>query len=68
VTSCPPALLASVSGAPRPGRTGMMPPMHDSVTCLVEEHLPLLLRAAGEISADFARLESVPHVTRASTH
>jgi IclR family pca regulon transcriptional regulator len=42
--------------------------MHDSVTCLVEEHLPLLLRAAGEISADFARLESVPHVTRASTH
>jgi IclR family transcriptional regulator, pca regulon regulatory protein len=31
---------------------------------LVEHHLPLLLQAAGEISADFARLESVPHVTR----
>lgn len=31
---------------------------------LVEHHLPLLLHAAGEISADFARLETVPHVTR----
>jgi IclR family pca regulon transcriptional regulator len=30
---------------------------------LVEHHLPLLLHAAGEISADFARLEMVPHVT-----
>jgi IclR family pca regulon transcriptional regulator len=28
---------------------------------LVEEHLPLLLAAAGEISADFARLAAVPH-------
>ncbi len=32
--------------------------------CLIEHHLPLLLQAAGEISADFARLQSVPHVTR----
>jgi IclR family pca regulon transcriptional regulator len=30
---------------------------------LVEEHLPLLLAAAGEISADFARLAAVPHET-----
>lgn len=29
---------------------------------LLGHHLPLLLRTAGEISADFARLESVPHV------
>lgn len=34
------------------------------VELLVEHHLPLLLHAAGEISADFARRESVPHVTR----
>jgi IclR family pca regulon transcriptional regulator len=32
------------------------------VECLLEEHLPLLLHAAGEISADFARLDAVPHV------
>jgi IclR family pca regulon transcriptional regulator len=31
---------------------------------LLDHHLPLLLKAAGEISADFARLEAVPHVTR----
>jgi IclR family pca regulon transcriptional regulator len=31
---------------------------------LVEHHLPLLLHAAGEISADFARLEAVPHIVR----
>jgi IclR family transcriptional regulator, pca regulon regulatory protein len=31
---------------------------------LVHEHLPLLLHAAGEISADFARLDAVPHVVR----
>jgi IclR family transcriptional regulator, pca regulon regulatory protein len=31
---------------------------------LLDHHLPLLLQAAGEISADFARLETVPHVTR----
>ncbi|MBC6462177.1 IclR family transcriptional regulator C-terminal domain-containing protein [Actinomadura sp. HBU206391] len=31
---------------------------------LLEEHLPLLLQTAGEISADFARLATVPHVTR----
>lgn len=30
---------------------------------LVEHHLPLLLQAAGEISADFARLATVPQVT-----
>ncbi|MGW4057053.1 IclR family transcriptional regulator domain-containing protein [Amycolatopsis sp. NPDC004747] len=30
---------------------------------LLDHHLPLLLQAAGEISADFARLDSVPHVT-----
>jgi len=31
---------------------------------LLDHHLPLLLQTAGEISADFARLEAVPHVTR----
>jgi IclR family pca regulon transcriptional regulator len=31
---------------------------------LLGHHLPLLLRAAGEISADFARVAAVPHVTR----
>jgi IclR family pca regulon transcriptional regulator len=31
---------------------------------LLDHHLPLLLHAAGEISADFARVETVPHVTR----
>lgn len=30
---------------------------------LLDEHLPVLLATAGEISADLARLESVPHVT-----
>jgi IclR family pca regulon transcriptional regulator len=35
-----------------------------SVDHLLDHHLPLLLRAAGEISADFARLAAVPHVTR----
>ncbi|HEX6360795.1 IclR family transcriptional regulator domain-containing protein [Actinophytocola sp.] len=31
---------------------------------LLGHHLPLLLKAAGEISADYARLAQVPHVTR----
>jgi IclR family transcriptional regulator, pca regulon regulatory protein len=31
---------------------------------LLGHHLPLLLRAAGDISADYARLADVPHVTR----
>ncbi len=35
-----------------------------SVDQLLGHHLPLLLKAAGEISADFARLATVPHVTR----
>jgi IclR family transcriptional regulator, pca regulon regulatory protein len=35
-----------------------------SVERLLEEHLPLLLQTAGEISADFARLDSVPHLVR----
>ncbi|MGH3762678.1 IclR family transcriptional regulator domain-containing protein [Actinophytocola sp.] len=35
-----------------------------TVEHLVGHHLPLLLKAAGEISADFARLAAVPHVTR----
>jgi IclR family pca regulon transcriptional regulator len=30
---------------------------------LIDYHLPLLLQAAGEISADFARLQSVSHIT-----
>lgn len=30
---------------------------------LLEHHLPLLLQTAGEISADFARLARIPHVT-----
>jgi IclR family transcriptional regulator, pca regulon regulatory protein len=34
-----------------------------SLERLIEHHLPLLLQAAGEISADFARLETAPHVT-----
>lgn len=34
-----------------------------SLETLLEHHLPLLLQAAGEISADFARLATVPHVT-----
>jgi IclR family pca regulon transcriptional regulator len=34
-----------------------------SVDHLVQHHLPLLLRTAGDISADFARLATVPHVT-----
>lgn len=35
-----------------------------TVEYLVDHHLPLLMHAAGEISADFARLEAVPHITR----
>ena len=34
---------------------------------LLGHHLPLLLQAAGEISADFARLAAVPQVTVAGT-
>jgi IclR family pca regulon transcriptional regulator len=30
---------------------------------LLQHHLPLLLQTAGDISADFARLETAPHVT-----
>ena len=33
---------------------------------LVDEYLPMLLQTAGEISADFARLERVPHEIVAS--
>lgn len=33
------------------------------VAYLVDHHLPLLLQAAGDISADFARLQDVPHVS-----
>ncbi|MFE2317238.1 IclR family transcriptional regulator C-terminal domain-containing protein [Streptomyces sp. NPDC059441] len=32
-----------------------------SVRTLLDDHLPLLLHAAGEIGCDFARLTSVPH-------
>jgi IclR family pca regulon transcriptional regulator len=35
-----------------------------SVEKLVEEHLPLLLATADEISADFDRRDDLPHVTR----
>ncbi|MFJ8725926.1 IclR family transcriptional regulator domain-containing protein [Streptomyces sp. NPDC093269] len=35
-----------------------------SVETLLHDHLPLLLQAAGEISVDFARLDSAPHLTR----
>jgi IclR family pca regulon transcriptional regulator len=35
-----------------------------SIEHLTEHHLPLLLRTAGEISADFARLRSLPQVVR----
>ena len=34
-----------------------------SVEHLLEHHLPLLLAAAGEIGADFARCEGVPRAT-----
>ena len=34
-----------------------------SVEHLVEHHLPLLLQAAGDISADFARRAALPRVT-----
>ncbi|MEJ8277692.1 IclR family transcriptional regulator domain-containing protein [Pseudonocardia spirodelae] len=34
-----------------------------SLETLLEHHLPLLLQTAGDISADFARLAAVPHVT-----
>jgi IclR family pca regulon transcriptional regulator len=34
-----------------------------TVEYLIDHHLPLLLHAAGEISADFARVQAVPHVT-----
>ncbi|WP_255949247.1 IclR family transcriptional regulator domain-containing protein [Streptomyces odontomachi] len=34
-----------------------------SVEYLIEHHLPLLLQTAGDISADFARVQDVPHVT-----
>ncbi|MFF3562444.1 IclR family transcriptional regulator C-terminal domain-containing protein [Streptomyces sp. NPDC002574] len=37
-----------------------------SVEHLLDHHLPLLLQAAGKISADFALLETVPHVTQAA--
>lgn len=33
---------------------------------LLKHHLPLLLQAAGEISADFTRRETVPHTTHGS--
>ena len=35
-----------------------------TVEHLTDHHLPLLLRAAGEIGADFARLRSLPQVVR----
>ncbi|GAA4558311.1 IclR family transcriptional regulator domain-containing protein [Pseudonocardia xishanensis] len=34
-----------------------------SVEYLLDHHLPLLLQAAGDISADYARLAEVPHIT-----
>ncbi|MEV4319054.1 IclR family transcriptional regulator C-terminal domain-containing protein [Actinocrispum sp. NPDC049592] len=34
-----------------------------TVDYLLDHHLPLLLQAAGDISADYARLATVPHVT-----
>ncbi len=37
-----------------------------SVERLIEHHLPLLLQTAGDISSDFARLGTVPHVVVAS--
>ncbi|MET7484577.1 IclR family transcriptional regulator C-terminal domain-containing protein [Streptomyces sp. NPDC005538] len=35
-----------------------------SMEVLLDDYLPLLLQAAGEISVDFARLESAPHAVR----
>ncbi len=37
-----------------------------SLEKLTDEYLPLLLKAASAISADWARYESIPHVTRAT--
>ena len=37
-----------------------------SVDTLLEEHLPLLQRAAGEVSADWAMWQARPHVEAAS--
>ena len=34
------------------------------VETLIDQHLPLLLATAGEISADFARRDALPHVSR----
>ncbi|MFE1957592.1 IclR family transcriptional regulator C-terminal domain-containing protein [Streptomyces sp. NPDC059479] len=34
-----------------------------TVEYLLDHHLPLLLQAAGDISADFARVQDVPHVS-----
>ena len=39
------------------------PAAETPLATLLEHHLPLLLQTAGEISADFARLATVPHVT-----
>lgn len=33
-----------------------------SLEFMLDHHLPLLLQAAGDISADFARLDTVPHI------
>jgi IclR family transcriptional regulator, pca regulon regulatory protein len=38
-----------------------------SVEYLLEHHLPHLLQTAGDISADFARLETAPHITTSAS-
>jgi IclR family pca regulon transcriptional regulator len=62
--------IRSVAAPIRDGTGGVIAAMNvnthaaeTSLEQLVEEHLPRLLQAAGEISADFARLDSVPTVT-----
>lgn len=63
--------IRSVAAPLRDGRGGVFAAVNvnthaaeTSVEHLTRHHLPLLLNTAGEISADVARLESIPQVTR----
>jgi IclR family transcriptional regulator, pca regulon regulatory protein len=49
-------------GAVRAGMNVTVHAAETSTETLLHEHLPLLLRTAGEISADWARWQSRPHV------
>ena len=64
------SVAAPLRDGDRPGRsprsTSTRMPRRRRWSGSSSEHLPLLLAAAGEISADFARLAAVPHETVAS--